>query len=638
MIAIGFLLFFTFVAIFRNFLVPFNPNDQNIPNANAAASLHHLLGTDHLGRDILSRLIVGAGVSLRISLQVVLSALAIALPIGLIAGYFGGAIDNLLMRVADAGLSFPALILALAIAGILGPGLGNAALAISIVLIPGFMRLVRGSALAVAQETYVDASRSIGTPTRRILFRRILPNIRSPILVAASLSFGGAILAEAGLSFLNLSVQPPNASWGNMLRNAYDNSLYTHPWQLVIPGVAIATTVLAYNTLGDGIRDAFGTGSWSPARHGKGRWWWLQRRRRTRRGITEVIRATVPAASPATGAPPLLEVAGLTVEFTMQDGPVRVVDDVSFVVRGREILGLVGESGSGKTVTSLSIMRLLASPPGTIVGGAAYFCGRDLLSLTFEEMRRVRGAEISMVFQDPMTSLNPAFTIGDQLVEAMRLHQDFDRRTARLHARELLGLVEIPAADQRLREYPHQLSGGMRQRVMLAIALACRPKLLIADEPTTALDVTIQAQILDLLRMLQHELDLSVIFVTHNLGVVADLCDRVAVMYAGQLVEQAKVHELFVRPQHPYTEGLLRAMPQCAASRAPLYVIPGQVPHARAYPTGCRFHPRCSYATDVCCGEPVALLATSNVKRTAMADERAARCRRCDELVLRGAE
>jgi peptide/nickel transport system permease protein len=642
MVAVAFLVLILICALFGSLLEPYNPNAIDILHRNATPSWSHWLGTDDLGRDILSRIIAGAAIAVRVSLQSVLVALVVAVPIGLFSAYIGGTVDAVIMRFVDAALSFPALVLALAIAGVLGPSVGHAAIAISVTMLPGFIRLVRGSALQVKHETFVEASRSVGVPTRRILRKRILPNIRSPIIVAASLAFGGAILAEAGLSFLGLSVQPPDASWGNMLRRAYDFSLFTYPWQLVIPGAVIALTILAYNTLGDGLRDTLSVAEWVPARQRTRVRDRFKRRRKARRGLTTVAaRSRAPMNDRVlTCADELLSVEGLSVEFASDDQRLRVVDDVSFVVRRREVLGLVGESGSGKTVTSLSIMRLLASPPGEIVSGAVYFENRDLLGLPFEEMRRLRGTSIAMVFQDPMVSLNPAYTIRDQLVEAYRLHNDVDRTAANRRALEMLELVQIPAAEQRLKDYPHQLSGGMRQRVILAMALICGPKLLIADEPTTALDVTVQAQILDLLRTLQRELDLSVIFVTHDLGVVADLCDRVAVMYAGQIMEQAPVHTLFSHPRHPYTAGLLRAMPQAGSPRDDLYVIPGVVPTAAEMPSGCRFHPRCSYAVDACVTEPVPLTPVLNGTGGSTGpgpDDPAVRCIRSDEITLPGA-
>jgi oligopeptide/dipeptide ABC transporter ATP-binding protein len=274
-------------------------------------------------------------------------------------------------------------------------------------------------------------------------------------------------------------------------------------------------------------------------------------------------------------------------------------------------------------------MRLVPSPPGQIVNGSIWFEGQDLLGLSFKQMRAIRGARISMVFQDPMTSLDPTFTVGKLLVEAQTIHSNASRGRARDRAIELLEMVGIPAPETRLRQYPHQLSGGLRQRVMIAIALANEPQLLIADEPTTALDVTIQAQILDLLRSLQRELGMAVLFVTHDLGVIADLCDRVAVMYAGQIVEEAPVHELFERPQHPYTEGLLGAMPQVGRHDERLAVIRGQVPLPHQLPAGCRFADRCDHAIDACLAAPVALAESASSM---------VRCIRAVELSLRGAE
>uniref|UniRef100_A0A832I957 ABC transporter ATP-binding protein n=1 Tax=Eiseniibacteriota bacterium TaxID=2212470 RepID=A0A832I957_UNCEI len=297
---------------------------------------------------------------------------------------------------------------------------------------------------------------------------------------------------------------------------------------------------------------------------------------------------------------PLLEVRDLKTWFHTDDGVVRAVDGVSFDVRAGETLAVVGESGSGKSVTSLSILRLVPRPPGRYEGGAILFQGRDLLALPEPEMRRLRGKAISMIFQEPMTSLNPVFTCGDQIAEAVRLHEGLDRRAARARAIDMLRLVGIPSPEQRVDEYPHQMSGGMRQRVMIAMALACRPAILIADEPTTALDVTIQAQILELLERLQAELGMAVLLITHDLGVVAETADRVAVMYAGQVVEHADVRALFRRTLHPYTAGLLASRPRLGEARDRLRVIPGQVPNPARFPPGCRFHPRCPLAEERC--------------------------------------
>jgi peptide/nickel transport system ATP-binding protein len=306
----------------------------------------------------------------------------------------------------------------------------------------------------------------------------------------------------------------------------------------------------------------------------------------------------------------LLEVRHLRTSFRLEEGgEFTAVDGVSFSVDGGRTLGIVGESGCGKSVTSLSIMGLLPKGQGRISGGSVRFEGRDLATLSPEEMRRLRGGRMAMIFQEPMTSLNPAFTIGDQLVEAIRVHRDLDAARAREHAIEMLRRVRIPSPERRIDEYPHKLSGGMRQRVMIAMALACEPKLLIADEPTTALDVTIQAQVLDLMRTLREETGTAIILITHDLGVVAELADDVVVMYAGRIVERAPVRQLFERPQHPYTIGLLGSIPSMHLEQERLHAIEGQVPTPMTKVQGCRFAPRCPFAVARCRAEDPPLMA-----------------------------
>ena len=306
----------------------------------------------------------------------------------------------------------------------------------------------------------------------------------------------------------------------------------------------------------------------------------------------------------------LLEVNNLQTHFPTRAGLVRAVDGVSFYIDKGELLGLVGESGCGKSITALSVMRLIA-PPGKIVGGEISFDGKNLLKLSDSEMRAIRGDDIAMIFQDPMTSLNPVFTVGEQIAEALRLHRNLSRKAAREGAIEAMREVSIPDPARRIDDYPHQLSGGMRQRVMIAMALACDPKLLIADEPTTALDVTIQAQILELLNELRKNRELAVLLITHDLGVVAEVADRVAVMYTGRIVEESPVEELFARPRHPYTEGLLRSVPKlttAAAGKAErLETIEGTVPSPTDLPPGCHFAPRCPYRMPRCTTEEIPL-------------------------------
>jgi len=338
---------------------------------------------------------------------------------------------------------------------------------------------------------------------------------------------------------------------------------------------------------------------------------------------------------------PLLSVRDLKTYFVTErgEGLARAVDGVSFDLYPGETLGLVGESGCGKTVTALSLLRLVPEPPGHILAGSVVaYEGRDLLGLSPRELRAVRGAEIAMVFQEPHASLNPVFRIGDQVSEAAIVHQRLSRRAARAKTLEMLELVGIPDPARRIDAYPHQLSGGMLQRVMIAMALICHPKVLIADEPTTALDVTIQAQIVELLERLQAELGMALILITHDLGVVADTVDRVVVMYAGRVVETATTRDLFAHPRHPYTEGLLRSVPRLDDPRRRLASIAGQVPAATGWPAGCRFHPRCPYAWERCVADEPPLLAGSEpVMRDAGSGDRTARCWLLEEPERRGA-
>ena len=295
-----------------------------------------------------------------------------------------------------------------------------------------------------------------------------------------------------------------------------------------------------------------------------------------------------------------LVVEGLKTSFYTDDGIVRSVDGVDFVVPKGKTLGLVGESGCGKSITALSILQLIPTPPGKIEAGKIIFQGKDLLTLSEKELQKIRGNRISMIFQEPMTSLNPVFTVGNQLAEAVKLHQGLDDKAAMNKAIEILQLVGIPSPDKRVEQYPFELSGGMRQRVMIAMALSCKPDLLIADEPTTALDVTIQAQILDLLKKLQQEMGTSIIMITHDLGVVAETCDQVAVMYAGKIVEYGSADDLLMGPKHPYTEGLLKSSPRIGEAQERLDAIEGFVPSPYAMPPGCAFAPRCPYKMEIC--------------------------------------
>ncbi len=314
----------------------------------------------------------------------------------------------------------------------------------------------------------------------------------------------------------------------------------------------------------------------------------------------------------------ILEIKNLCTYFYTRAGVVKAVDDVSFAIERGSTVALVGESGSGKSVTSLSVMRLVQAP-GKLVAGQILFNGKDLLKASDKEMRRLRGSEIAMIFQDPMTSLNPVYTVGNQIAEAIKLHENLSKKLAWAKAIEMMQRVRIPDAERRASDYPHQLSGGMRQRVMIAMALSCNPELLIADEPTTALDVTIQAEILDLLRALKDDFDLSMLLITHDLGVVAETADRVAVMYAGRIVEEAPVRDIFHNPKHPYTEGLLHSVPKLSVEglrRKRLDTIEGTVPNLLALPEGCKFAPRCAYKITDCTKGEIPLLAVNEQRKS----------------------
>jgi peptide/nickel transport system permease protein len=601
------------VAIAAPWVVQHDPNYQYLEARFSGPSSEFWLGTDNLGRDTFSRLVYGARTSMFVTVAVVVVATIVSVPIGLLSGYFSGKVDMTVMRIVDAFLSIPPLVLALAVAGILGPGVRNLIIALVLVIIPGQVRLVRGQTLAVREEGYVAASQAIGTSSAAIIRRRVFPHVISPMLVQISIALGTILVVEASLSYLGLGKPPPDASWGSMLENGFA-FLSTDSRLVFVPAVAIALTTLAFNALGEGMRDA-GKGTVT-----------IQRRASDRLGTTSVVAENAAVVAPADDV--VLSIRDLSVEFDTARGRARVLDGVSIDLRRGEILGLVGESGCGKTVTSMSVLRLLPSPPARIVSGQILYGGRDLLRLSGRDLREVRGKDIAMIFQDPMASLNPAYTVGDQITESIRLHQSVSRKQARKRAIELLDLVGIPDPGQRLDDFPHTFSGGMRQRVLIGMALANEPRILIADEPTTALDVTVQAQIIELIRDLRDEFAMSVIFVTHDLGVVQDLCDRVTVMYAGQVVEQTTAADLFNDHRHPYSDALLAARPRTADAGSRLQAIPGVVPSALNMPTGCRFEPRCTCSFEAC-SQPIPLVSV---------DLRAVRCCRPERVAIAPAQ
>ncbi len=563
------------------------------PNATATADRFlkplaegHLLGTDHLGRDMLSRLLHGTLLSLGVGVAAALIAAVIGSAIGIVAGYVGGRTDNIIMRGVDMLMAFPYILLALAIVAALGPGLLNALIAVAAVNIPFFARNIRGVTVGLAGREFIDAAQLSGMSHSRIVLTELLPNVLPVIIIAMSTTIGWMILETAGLSFLGLGSQPPQADLGSMLGEAR-SALITYPHVSVIPGIMIFLIVMSVNLLGDGLRDALDPRLRSGA---------LSRPLAT----TLVEREGEGEGEVSEATDDLLAIQDLQTQFHVGKRIYRAVGGVSLSVRKGEALGVVGESGSGKSVTALSVMGLVPSPPGVITGGAARFEGQDLIGARYDALRRMRGDRVAYIFQDPLSTLHPLYRVGDQLAEAIRSHNKVGKDEARRRAVELFNDVRIPNAENRINNYPHEMSGGMRQRVGIAMALANNPDVIIADEPTTALDVTVQAQILSLLDDLRRDRGLAIIFITHDFGVVAQLCERIAVMYAGRIVEEGPTDTVLKRPAHPYTRRLIACVPELGGGRRELAAISGLPPVVDDLPPGCAFAPRCDKAQEDC--------------------------------------
>ncbi|WP_370158578.1 dipeptide/oligopeptide/nickel ABC transporter permease/ATP-binding protein [Salipiger bermudensis] len=549
-----------------------------------------LLGTDHLGRDQLSRLLWGTRLSLAVGFAAATIAAVLGAAVGIVAGYYGGRVDNLIMRGVDMLMAFPYILLALAIVAALGPGLLNALIAVAAVNIPFFARNIRGITVGIANKEFVDAARLAGMGDARIILSEVLPNVIPVIVIAMSTTVGWMILETAGLSFLGLGSQPPQADLGSMLGEARA-ALITSPHTSVVPGAMILVIVMAINLLGDGVRDALDPRLRSGAL--------------TRPMAATLVRREGPAPEPE--GDDVLSLRDLQTQFHVKQRIYRAVGGVSLGVKPGECLGIIGESGSGKSVTALSVMGLVASPPGVITGGAVHYKGEDLVGAPYGRLRDLRGREVAYIFQDPLATLHPLYKVGDQLGEAIRVHHAISDGEARARALGLLRDVRIPNAESRLDSFPHELSGGMRQRVGIAMALANDPEVIIADEPTTALDVTVQAQILSLLDTLRREKGLAIVFITHDFGVVAQLCDRVAVMYAGRIVEEGPTGALLEAPAHPYTRRLIACVPELGEGKRRLHAIPGLPPAVNDLPPGCAFAPRCDKAQPACRQGEIAL-------------------------------
>jgi peptide/nickel transport system permease protein len=591
--------------------------------ARQGPSSAHLLGTDGVGRDVLQRLLVGTRVTMIAVAEALVVFLALGVPLGLVAGFFGGVVDRVVSWVADLTFSVPALIIVLVVLSVFPQSSLAAMIALGVLASPFLMRIVRSATLPIREELYVAAARVSGLSRRYIVSRHVLPRISGPIIVQAALFAGGALLVQTGLAFLNLLVAPPAPSWGGMFADGLTN-ISLQPWLIWPPGVMIALTILAFGLLGDAVRDAT-TETWQAPVRRRARGG--SRRRRAASATQRPVpgeRALPDGDAPAAAGRPLLALEGVSVAFPASEGAVTVVDDVTFDVRAGETVGIVGESGCGKTMTAMSILGLLPGN-GRVSAGRILFDGRDLARATERELRGLRGKQIGLISQEPMVGMNPAFRVGWQLADCVRLHHGVSRREASRRALELLARVQLPDPEAVARRYPHELSGGMAQRVSIARALSGEPRLLIADEPTTALDVTVQLEILRLLRDLQEERGMAILLVTHDWGVIADICKRAVVMYAGQVVERAGIASIFREPLHPYTRALLASNPHVQPEAESLPSIPGAVPKPGGWPQGCHFHPRCSHATPACRARAIPL--------ERVGDERETRCIHYEELM-----
>ncbi|MEU8709128.1 dipeptide/oligopeptide/nickel ABC transporter permease/ATP-binding protein [Streptomyces sp. NPDC048565] len=553
-ISAGVLLLLVAGVVLAPLLAPQAPDISSLGDAFAAPGSAHPMGMDSAGRDILSRILYGGRNTLGGAVVALAIALALGVPSGLYAGYYGGRFDSVANWAVNLVMALPAMVVLLASRAILGPNVWVLMIVLGVLVAPGFFRLVRGIVANVRKELYVDAAKVSGLSDTRIVARHILIVVRGPLIIQIALVAGIAIGLQAGLEFLGVA-SGSSATWGAMLNEAFQN-IQRAPRLILWPGLALGLTNGALVLLAGALRDV------------------LEDRGGERSGRRASARTVEPRPTQDLDDAPqdpqaLLSVRGLTVAYARPDGTAKeVVHGIGLDVRSGEILGLVGESGSGKTQTAFSVLGILPEG-GRVASGSVMIKGQEVVGLPERARRALRGGTVAYVPQEPMSNLDPAFTIGSQLMEPMRHVLGISRKEAAGRALDLLRLVEIPDPGRTMRLYPHEISGGMAQRVLIAGAMSCDPELLIADEPTTALDVRVQAEILALLRRLQQERGLGVLLVTHNLGVVADLCDRVAVMSEGRIVETGTTDQVLGAPRDPYTRTLLGAVLDEAQGRAP---------------------------------------------------------------------
>ncbi|RFD76674.1 ABC transporter [Gardnerella vaginalis] len=589
-----------FCAVFARFLAPCDPVKitQNYQPPTGA----HWFGTDNLGRDVFSRVMYGARYSLVIGLSSVIFALIMGSIIGAIAAVSRTWISELIMRLIDIVMSIPGIALAAVCLAILGQSMIGIIISIGVLYVPQIARIVRANIISEYGKDYVRAVIVSGARAPWILLKHVTRNIAAPVMVFTTLSVADAIVFEASLSFINAGIPEPTPTWGNILSSAKAGVIFGYWWQALFPGLAIMITVLCLNILSEGITDAMVAAPTAPVAKSAAD---ADAARKEDRILTDPVAAykeqhdalveslaklreaelkRTDRLQPTSTEPPVIEVKDLCIQFPRY-GSVNVVDHLSFSVRPGETMGLVGESGCGKSITSLAIMGLL--DPKAKISGQILFNGKDLVKLSPKEHNALRGHEIAMVYQDALSSLNPSMLIKAQM-------KQLTSRGGTRSAEELLELVGLDP-KRTLESYPHELSGGQRQRVLIAMALTRDPKLIIADEPTTALDVTVQKQVIDLLNELREKLGFAMVFVSHDLALVAKVAHSITVMYAGQVVEQGSTKEILTDPHHEYTRGLLGSVTSIEAGAPRLHQVPGTVPSPSDFPKGDRFAPRSSH-------------------------------------------
>lgn len=570
----------------------------DVAQAFLGPSGQHPFGTDRLGRDIFTRTLVAA----RTSLELAGTATAIGLAIGVVVGgmpsVLGRRVQRVVAAVINGMIAFPGVLVALFVNTIIGIGAEGAVLGLGIALVPTFARLAQTMSAKVASLEYVAAARVLGVSRVRLVFRHILPNVAEPLILTACMALGWSLLGISALSFLGLGVRPPSYDWGALLADGL-TYIYENPLAALGPGLFLVLASLGFNLLGESLarlssRDASFTKTRGRRRSLRGGVWWP---------ASPDSGMALPV-SYGGGAGAALHVVGLTVGFGSGDAVSYPVRDVSFDVGRGEIVGIVGESGSGKTMTALAVAQLVPYPGEPSVREITW-AGRDVGAVSGKALRELLAASVSVVFQDPMSSLNPALRIGTQLSEVAEVHKGMSRAEATKEAASRLADVQVPNPARRLRQYPHEFSGGMRQRAAIAMSLMADVRLVIADEPTTALDVSVQHRVLELLRALNAQTGAAILLISHDLSVVSSVCDRILVMYAGEIVEEVATNQLTkVGPAHPYTKALLDSIPLMNATRhQPLRVIPGRPARPTGAKVGCPFAPRCDRADGKCRAE-----------------------------------